>query len=199
LLLSLFSLLREFLSSVYWISEEGLLLLPAVLEHCDNNNEYDEYDDSNNSSDTQNKAKKKPDNEEMKTQHFIALLALLVISQSLHTLVLTQTVVVVNVDPSQDLSAVVSTTNSNNNNAVFIQLSKGSYRFSSAMSLSSGQTVTMKGVSKRETVLDCGHNKQAFSVTKGSRLILQDLTIQHCNYTKVSIWQLLLFTLSSCL
>lgn len=82
------------------------------------------------------------------------------------------------VAPGGDLSTTVAAGASGD---VF-ELEKGTYTFSSAMTIDGEKTITLKGAGMDETILDCEHKGRAFVINKGT-LILKDLTVQHCNHT----------------
>jgi len=86
----------------------------------------------------------------------------------------------IDVSPDEDLSVVIPT-----DADAILQLEKGTYTFSNVINITDGHTITIRGVSKTETAIDGQKLRKAFSITKGGRLVLSDLTLQHCSSAEV--------------
>jgi len=87
------------------------------------------------------------------------------------------------VDPNQDLFVAYAAAALSSDKVSFL-LEEGTYGFSQQLLVSNGNRLTIRGVSKELTILDCQNNKRAFEVVKGE-LFLFDLTIQNCSNTMV--------------
>eukprot|EP01102_Stenamoeba_stenopodia_P007697 TRINITY_DN2170_c0_g7_i1.p1 TRINITY_DN2170_c0_g7~~TRINITY_DN2170_c0_g7_i1.p1 ORF type:complete len:1056 (+),score=240.70 TRINITY_DN2170_c0_g7_i1:52-3219(+) len=83
---------------------------------------------------------------------------------------------IITASPGEDLSQVIPT----DADAV-VQLETGVYTFANVINITNGRSITIRGVSKQDTIIDGQGLRKAFAITNGGSLVLSDLTLQNCS------------------